>query len=92
MHRFKRKAFLIREFWRGGRVVDCGGLENRCTERYPGFESLALRKNRMQMKENPCKLTIYGDFLFLAHSKNKYIKAFLDQRKNLRDFISMHII
>ena len=30
--------------WRGGRVVDCGGLENRCTERYPGFESLSLRK------------------------------------------------
>ena len=40
------------------------------------FESLSLRKNRMQMKENPCKLTIYGDFLFLVHSKNKHIKAF----------------
>ena len=34
---------LIKEFWRGGRVVDCGGLENRCTARYPGFESLSLR-------------------------------------------------
>ena len=33
----------IKEFWRGGRVVDCGGLENRCTARYPGFESLSLR-------------------------------------------------
>ena len=31
--------------WRGGRVVDCGGLENRCTVRYPGFESLSLRCN-----------------------------------------------
>ena len=31
--------------WRGGRVVDCGGLENRCTARYPGFESLSLRFN-----------------------------------------------
>jgi len=30
----------------------------------------------MQMKENPCKLTNYGDFLFLVHSKNKHIKAF----------------
>ena len=30
-------------FRRGGRVVDCGGLENRCTARYPGFESLSLR-------------------------------------------------
>ena len=28
---------------RDGRVVDCGGLENRCTARYPGFESLSLR-------------------------------------------------
>ena len=34
---------LAKEFWRGGRVVDCGGLENRCTARYPGFESLSLR-------------------------------------------------
>ena len=32
-----------KESWRGGRVVDCGGLENRCTVRYPGFESLSLR-------------------------------------------------
>ena len=28
---------------RAGRVVECGGLENRCTARYQGFESLALR-------------------------------------------------
>ena len=34
------------EFWRGGRVVDCGGLENRCAERHPGFESLSLRNKR----------------------------------------------
>ena len=34
---------LTKEFWRGGRVVDCGGLETRCTARYPGFESLSLR-------------------------------------------------
>lgn len=26
---FKREAFLKKKFWRGGRVVDCGGLENR---------------------------------------------------------------
>ena len=37
---------LTKEFWRGGRVVDCGGLENRCTARYPGFESLSLRNKR----------------------------------------------
>ena len=57
-----------------------------------GFNTLSLRWKELQNKENPCKLILYGDFLFLAHSKNKYIKAFLDQRKNLRDFISMHII
>ena len=28
---------------RDGRVVDCGGLENRCAARHPGFESLSLR-------------------------------------------------
>ena len=82
---FKIKSYLCnafnkstseRKFWRGGRVVDCGGLENRCTARYPGFESLSLRWKELQNKENPCKLTIYGDFLFLVHSKNKHIKAF----------------
>ena len=35
-----------KEFWRGGRVVDCGGLENRCAARHPGFESLSLRNKR----------------------------------------------
>ena len=30
--------------WRGGRVVDYSGLENRRTERYRGFESLPLRQ------------------------------------------------
>ena len=49
-----------KEFWRGGRVVDCGGLENRCTERYPGFESLSLRKNNKVEK----KIQIYLRFLF----------------------------
>jgi hypothetical protein len=43
-------------------VVDCGGLENRCTARYPGFESLSLRWKELQNKENSCKLILYGDF------------------------------
>ena len=29
--------------WRGGRVAECGGLENRCPARGPGFESQPLR-------------------------------------------------
>ena len=30
-------------FWRDGRVVDCGGLENRWGSHLRGFESLSLR-------------------------------------------------
>ena len=30
---------------RNGRAVECGGLENRCTAMYRGFESLFLRGN-----------------------------------------------
>ena len=44
-----------KEFWRDGRVVDCGGLENRCTARYRGFESLSLR-------QSPVKRKFYGTF------------------------------
>ena len=33
----------VLETRRDGRVVDCGGLENRCAARHPGFESLSLR-------------------------------------------------
>ncbi len=39
-----------KKLWRGGRVVDCGGLENRCTARYPGFESLSLHWKELQNK------------------------------------------
>ena len=30
--------------WRGGRVVECGGLENRCLARGREFESHPLRQ------------------------------------------------
>ncbi len=30
-------------FWRGGRVVECGSLENYFVARQRGFESLSLR-------------------------------------------------
>ena len=36
---------------RSGRVVECGGLENRCTARYRGFESLLL-----------CLLSVVSEF------------------------------
>ena len=38
----KKKVYTF-VLWRGGRVVDCGGLENRCAARHRGFESLPLR-------------------------------------------------
>ena len=41
-----KRSTSERKFWRDGRVVDRGGLENRCTERYRGFESLSLRNKR----------------------------------------------
>ena len=58
------------------RADECGGLENRCAARHPGFESLSLRWKELQNKKNPCKLILYRDFLFLVHGKNKHIKAF----------------
>jgi hypothetical protein len=37
-------AERLQRFWRGGRVVECGGLENRCGPRaHRGFESHPLR-------------------------------------------------
>ena len=62
---------------RGARVVEEARLESVYTPKgYPGFESLSLRWKELQNEENPCKLILYRDFLFLVHSKNKHIKAF----------------
>ena len=45
----------VLETRRDGRVVDCGGLENRWTERFRGFESLFLR-----WKQQKLLFTFYG--------------------------------
>ena len=45
LHRF-RKQSLLKEVWKGGRVVDYSGLENRRAERHRGFESLPFRARR----------------------------------------------
>ena len=52
-------------YWRGGRVVDCTGLENRRTERYRGFESLSLRKKKKQT-ETQIYLKVCLLFLFAS--------------------------
>ena len=49
--RFEDKGFPLLE-WRDGRVVDCGGLENRWAERLRGFESLSLRRMALRFLQN----------------------------------------
>ena len=60
------KSTSEKKFWRGGRVVDCGGLENRCTARHPGFESLSLRKTNRTIPDSkqtsPTNSMICGTF------------------------------
>ncbi len=95
MHRFKKKALLEKEvFRRGGRVVDCGGLENRCAARHPGFESLSLR-NKGCKSSNYEIYTLYYTQEYKAdctelrvmfyktnYSKIKHISAFLNHCRN----------
>ena len=60
------KSTSEKKFWRGGRVVDCGGLENRCAARHPGFESLSLRKTNRTIPDSkqtsPTNSMICGTF------------------------------
>ncbi len=60
---FLKKDFQIqKEFLylhrRVGRVVECGGLENHCTVRYRGFESLTLRYKQKE----PTTVNVVGFF------------------------------
>ena len=41
---FRSKKVLHVRHWKGGRVVDYSGLENRRAERHRGFESLPFRR------------------------------------------------
>ena len=60
------KSTSEKKFWRGGRVVDCGGLESRCAARHPGFESLSLRKTNRTIPDSkqtsPTNSMICGTF------------------------------
>ena len=73
--RFEDKGFPLLE-WRDGRVVDCGGLENRWAERLRGFESLSLRwkvseglhkglQFSLQKADNRCKIKVLQRFFFV---------------------------
>ena len=53
---------------RNGRVVECGGLENRCAERHRGFESLFLRQSKNLMRKHEV-------FIFRTSVENLFSKA-----------------
>ena len=56
---------------RDGRVVDCGGLENRRAARLRGFESLSLRKR--PGGRLGCKRYSFATFLFFGG--NEFIRS-----------------
>ena len=41
------KQSLLKEVWKGGRVVDYSGLENRRAERHRGFESFPRKEQKV---------------------------------------------
>ncbi len=59
----KKITYFCNTIRRDGRVVECGGLENRCTATYRGFESLSLRSdsktNKSQERTSPVKPRFY---------------------------------
>ena len=76
-----------RKFWRDGRVVDRGGLENRCTERYRGFESLSLRKKKEQMRNHLLFLFI-PIYLFLPWTFSP-VSCFIVKNKRKQIWMTM---
>ena len=97
--RIKNKSYLCiafenkhswKEFWRDGRVVDCGGLENRCTARYRGFESLSLRKKWVRKHSYPLFLCLYPSI----DSPSRNLKTPSRFEVNVSTFLSipLHLI
>ena len=87
------KSTSEKKFWRGGRVVDCGGLENRCTARYPGFESLSLRRTPKtvgsQSMTNPAKSRFCGIFSFFPRTSERHEKAPFRQSSVTKSLLKM---
>ena len=57
---------------RNGRVVDRGGLENRCTAMYRGFESLFLR-GKKGSEENRFLFLFYDVKLVNSRSDKTFV-------------------
>ena len=53
---FRSKKVLHVRHWKGGRVVDYSGLENRRAERHRGFESLPFRR---EASSESCSLFLF---------------------------------
>ena len=51
----------MRTDWRDAGVVDRGGLENRYTFGYPGFESLSLRKRKKPETSAIAEVFLYAE-------------------------------
>ena len=96
----------VLETRRDGRVVDCGGLENRWTERFRGFESLSLRNKRWksadcktntQFYTQECKVGVFVLFKIIQPLHNKDIKRIRWEKTNIYlsiqfDFSGLYIV
>lgn len=67
-------------------MVDCGGLENRCTARYPGFESLSLRNNFKDKKNYKKKQLIMGKE---KYNKEELIRLLIHEGKSYKEVAAM---
>ena len=80
------ETFDRKTYWKDGRVVDCGGLENRCTARYPGFESLSLRNNFKDKKNYKKKQLIMGKE---KYKKEELIRLLIHEGKSYKEVAAM---
>ena len=75
---------------RNGRAVECGGLENRCTAMYRGFESLFLRgdeatESRFCSLKTKDKRQMAKGFCWICLQINDLWSCCLIDLKNRRD-------
>ncbi len=75
MQRFQQKALLKGSF---GEVAEwsIAAVLKTVVPRGTRGSNPCLSAGKNCKTKNPCKLILYGDFLFLVHGKNKHIKAF----------------
>ena len=75
-------TLYLHPHWRGGRVVDRGGLENRWLSQVRGFESLSLRNKRWksadcktntQFYTQECKVGVFVLFKIIQPLHNKRV-------------------